>query len=128
MALEDEPSRDQELIRLLEQSGFAYGARSATNLQLMAGVFSVETLLKLALAALHTPSPDMALNGFERLVGILDRNHLMAVIANRKRLSQCMFLCGASPFLTNLIFKEPAFFSRLFADNELELSRTRQSC
>ncbi len=125
MALEDEPSRDQELTRLLEQSGFAYGARSATNLLLMTGLFPVETLLKIALAALHTPSPDMALNGFERLVGILDRSHLMAVIANRRRLGQCMFLCGASPFLTNLIFKEPVFFSRLFADNELEQSRTR---
>lgn len=111
--MEDEPSRDQELIRLLEQSGFAYGTRSATNLLLMAGSFSVEPLLKIALAALHTPSPDMALNGFERLAGILDRSHLDTVLASRKRLGQCMFLCGASPFLTNLIFKEPVFFSRL---------------
>jgi Glutamine synthetase adenylyltransferase len=67
----------------------------------------------------------MALNGFERLAGILDRSHLDTVLASRKRLGQCMFLCGASPFLTNLIFKEPVFFSRLFADNELEQSRTR---
>jgi [glutamine synthetase] adenylyltransferase / [glutamine synthetase]-adenylyl-L-tyrosine phosphorylase len=125
MAMEDEPGRDQELIRLLEQSGFGYGSRSATNLLLMAGVFSVETLLKLALAALHTPSPDMALNGFERLVAIVDRSQLMTVIDNRRHLNQFMFLCGSSPFLTNLMFKEPFFFSRLFADNELEQSRTR---
>lgn len=123
--MEDEPSRDQELIRLLEQAGFAYGTRSATNLLLMAGSFSVEPLLKITLAALHTPSPDMALNGFERLGGVLDRHHLNAVIANRKQLSQFLFLCGASPFLTNLIFKEPTFFSRLFTDNELEQSRSR---
>jgi len=123
--MEDEPARDQELIRLLEQSGFGYGSRSATNLLLMAENFSIETLLKLALAALHTPSPDMALNGFERLATHVDNNHLTTVIDNRRRLNQFMFICGSSPFLTNLIFKEPYFFSRLFADNELEQSRTR---
>jgi len=125
MALEDAPGREQELIRLLEQSGFSYGSRSATNLLLLANSFSVENLLKVTLAALHTPSPDMALNGFERLAVLVDRNHLKAVIADRRRLNQFMFLCGASPFLINLTFKEPLFFSRLFADNELEQSRTR---
>jgi glutamate-ammonia-ligase adenylyltransferase len=125
LALEDEPARDQELIRLLEQSGFSYGNRSATNLLLLASLFSVETLLKITLAALHTPSPDMALNGFERLAGQVNKQQLMDVISNRRQLNQFMFLCGASPFLTLLIFKEPYFFSRLFADNELEQSRTR---
>ncbi len=125
MAIDDEQARTRELICLLEQSGFSYGSRSATNLLLMADRFSVETLLKLSLAALHTPSPDMALNGFERLAAVVDHDHLQSVIENRRRLNQFMVICGSSPFLTNLIFKEPLFFSRLFADYELEQSRTR---
>jgi hypothetical protein len=52
MAIDDEQARTRDLIRLLEQSGFSYGSRSATNLLLMADRFSVETLLKLSLAAL----------------------------------------------------------------------------
>lgn len=122
--MEDEPERCQGLAHLLENSGFAYGTRSATNLLLLNG-FSVEALLKITLAALHTPSPDMALNGFERLAVVLDRERLSAVVAHRSRLAQFMVLCGSSPFLTNLIFKEPGFFIRLFSENELEQSRSR---
>ncbi|WP_305733523.1 bifunctional [glutamate--ammonia ligase]-adenylyl-L-tyrosine phosphorylase/[glutamate--ammonia-ligase] adenylyltransferase [Trichlorobacter ammonificans] len=124
MALEDEPSRHQGLVQLLESSGFAYGSRSATNLLLLDG-FSIETLLKITLAALHTPSPDMALNGFERLAGVVERSQLVAVVAHRRRLTQFMMLCGSSPFLTNLIYREPRFFTRLFVGNELEQSRSR---
>lgn len=125
MALEDEPARDIELIALLERSGFSYGSRSATNLLLLQERFPVNALLKIALASLHTPSPDMALNGFERLAGVLDQAALQRVVANRRRLTQFLFCCGSSPFLINLIFKEPSFFLRLFIDNELEQSRTR---
>jgi len=124
MALEEEQARNRELARLLESSGFLYGLRSAANLLLLDG-FSVESLLKITLAALHTPSPDMALNGFERLAVVVDRLHLSAVVSNRRRLAQFMALCGSSPFLTNLIFKEPGFFIRLFVENELEQSRSR---
>ena len=126
MALEDEPSREQGLVKLLESAGFTYGARSATNLLLLTGIFSVETLLKLSLAALHTPSPDMALNGFERLANVVDRQHLLSLFTNRRRLAQFINICGSSPFLTNLIFRQPSFFTRLFVDNELEQTRTRQ--
>lgn len=126
MAIDDEQSRLQELGILLEQSGFSYGTRSATNLLLLSDRLSAETLLKLSLAALHTASPDMALNGFERLAGVIGQNGLLSLLTNRRRLGQCMVLCGASPFLTNLIFWEPSFFTRLFINHELEQSRTRQ--
>ena len=126
MAIDDEQARIRELSRLLEQSGFSYGTRSATNLLLLSDRLSVETLLKISLAALHTASPDMALNGFERLAGVIGQNALLGLLANRRRLNQCMVLCGASPFLTNLIFREPTFFIRLFIEHELDQSRTRQ--
>ncbi len=123
--MEDASARGIELITLLERSGFAYGSRSATNVLLLQERFSVDTLLKITLAALHTPSPDMALNGFERLAGVLDQATLRRVVSNRRRLAQLLFCCGSSPFLTNLLFKEPSYFLRLYLDHELEQSRTR---
>ena len=124
LALEDEPSRDQALADLLSASGFAYGARSATNLVLLLERFSVEQLLKISLAALHSPAPDLALNGFERLAGVVAAEPLQALIGNRKRLGQVLFICGASPFLTNLIYKTPALLERLFIDQELDRHRS----
>lgn len=125
MALEDEPSRDQGLADLLERSGFAYGSRSATNLMLLQNSFSVEQLLKVTLAALHAPSPDMALNGFERLAGVLDREILTALVKNRKRLGQALLVCGSSPFLTNLAYKTPSLFGKLFLEQELDQGRSQ---
>ena len=125
MAIDDEQARSHELARLLEQTGFSYGSRSAVNLLLLSEHLSIVALQKDTLASLHTASPDMALNGFERLAGVVNREQLTAVLHHRRRLHQFMVLCGASPFLTNLIFKEPVFFSRLFSDNELACSRTR---
>lgn len=124
MALEDEPSRDQSLSDLLERSGFAYGSRSTTNLLLLQPCFSVEDLLKICLAALHAPSPDMALNGFERLAGVVERETLALLVNNRKRLGQALFVCGSSPFLTNLIYKSPELFSHIFVELELDQSRS----
>lgn len=124
MALEDEPSREQGLSDLLEASGFVYGSRSATNLLLLQASFSVETLLKISLAALHAPSPDLALNGFERLAGVVEQETLATLIKNRKRLGQALFLCGSSPFLINLIYKSPSLLARLFIDQELDQARS----
>lgn len=120
----DEPSREQGLADLLEASGFAYGGRSATNLLLLQASFSVESLLKISLAALHAPSPDLALNGFERLAGVLEPETMAALLKNRKRLGQALLLCGSSPFLVNLIYKSPDLLSRLLLDQQLDQARS----
>ncbi len=125
MSLEDEQSRNHELVRLLQESGFSYGQRSVTNLLLLSERFSVAALSKVLLAALHTSSPDLALNGFERLSDIVNQECLHLLLSNRRQMNQLMILTGASPFLTNLIYKEPRFFTRLFTENELESYRTR---
>ncbi|MFA6822528.1 MAG: bifunctional [glutamate--ammonia ligase]-adenylyl-L-tyrosine phosphorylase/[glutamate--ammonia-ligase] adenylyltransferase, partial [Geobacter sp.] len=120
----DEPSREQGLADLLEASGFAYGGRSATNLLLLQSSFSVESLLRISLAALHAPSPDLALNGFERLAGVLEPETMTSLLKNRKRLTQALFLCGSSPFLVNLIYKSPCLLSRLLLNQELDQARS----
>lgn len=123
MSVDDEATRAQLTAQLLEESGFSYGLRSATNLFLLHPVFSVDTLVKLALAALHAPSPDMALNGFERLVSVLDRDELQQVLGNRQMMGRLMNVCGSSPFLVNIIYKTPSVFTELFINNRIDESR-----
>ena len=124
MVIEDAAEQQQELGFFLESHGYLYGARSALNIQLIKGCFPVDILHRIVVCSLLTPSPDMALNAFERLAGVIPAEDLDQVSQRRKRLTQFIFLCGASPFLVNLIFKEPSLFRRLFLENEVDISRS----
>jgi glutamate-ammonia-ligase adenylyltransferase len=123
LAVAPDESGDSRLTSFLELRGFAYGARSATNLRLLAHIFPLDTLHAVILSALSTPAPDMALNGLERISSIVPRDELLAVCAKRGRLSRLLFICGSSPFLTNIICRHPVHFRGLFLDREIELRR-----
>ena len=107
----------------LEDHGYQYGPLFS-NLMLLQPYFSVETLHRIVIAALMTPSPDMALNAFERLAGVVPAGDLAEVAFRRKRLSQFVLVCGSSPFLVNLIFKTPSAFRWLFLENGIDISRS----
>ncbi|HJV35855.1 bifunctional [glutamate--ammonia ligase]-adenylyl-L-tyrosine phosphorylase/[glutamate--ammonia-ligase] adenylyltransferase [Geomonas sp.] len=107
------------LPHLLQQAGFCYEARSAENLRLLAEVLPLELLRELTLAALATPLPDMALNGLERVSGVVGREALLDVCSRRSMAVQLMNICGSSPFLTNIICKDPSYFHRLFIQREI---------
>ncbi len=124
MSLEDQAVRRDGLATFLESHGYLYGARSAENILLVQPHFSTETLHRILVCSLLTPSPDMALNNFERLAGVIPQTDLEEVSHRKKRLSQFLILCGSSPFLVNLIFKTPDAFRWLFLENGIELSRS----
>nr|WP_246545626.1 bifunctional [glutamate--ammonia ligase]-adenylyl-L-tyrosine phosphorylase/[glutamate--ammonia-ligase] adenylyltransferase [Pelotalea chapellei] len=124
MAIEDAAIRGQELAAFLEQHGFLYGARSADNILLIQHQFPIETLHRIVVCSLMTPSPDMALNAFERLAGVIPSEDLLEAAGRRKRLNQFVLICGASPFLVNLIFKTPSAFRWLFLENGIDISRS----
>lgn len=124
MTLEDDSRLQQELTVFLESHGYLYGARSADNILLTRQHFPVETLHRIVVSSLKSPSPDMALNAFERLAGVIPGDDLTELAGRRKRLSQFILLCGASPFLVNLIYKTPALFRWLFLENGIDTSRT----
>ncbi|HEX9023855.1 MAG TPA: bifunctional [glutamate--ammonia ligase]-adenylyl-L-tyrosine phosphorylase/[glutamate--ammonia-ligase] adenylyltransferase, partial [Geobacteraceae bacterium] len=124
MAAGPETDADRRLITLLEARGFAYGARSATNIRLLANFFPVPTLSAITLAALSTPTPDMALNGLERISTAVSSDDLLTVCAGKERLAQLLAICGSSPFLTGIICREPAHFRSLFLDGGIELKRS----
>nr|WP_305040955.1 bifunctional [glutamate--ammonia ligase]-adenylyl-L-tyrosine phosphorylase/[glutamate--ammonia-ligase] adenylyltransferase [Geobacter sp. SVR] len=123
MAVSEAEARERELAVFLEAHGFQYGARSAANIALTWQYFSTETLHRIVVNALLTPSPDMALNAFERLAGVIPPEDLAAVANRRKRLAQFVLLCGSSPFLVNLIFKDPTAFHWLYLENGIDISR-----
>ena len=107
MAVEDSAVQAGELAGFLQAHGYLYGARSAENILLVRPLFPVETLHRIVVCALLTPSPDMALNTFERLATVINPADLTEIARRKKRLTQFLQLCGSSPFLVNLIFKTP---------------------
>jgi glutamate-ammonia-ligase adenylyltransferase len=115
---------DSQLIDFLESKGFAHGARSAANLRLLANIFPFASLHTISIAALSTPVPDMALNGLERISAAVPRDDLLAVCAKKGWLSQLLFICGSSPFLTNIICRDPAHFRGLFLARWIMLRRS----
>lgn len=120
----DAVARTNELTSFLETQGYAYGARSAENILLLHTLFPIDTLHQIAAGSLSTPAPDMALNAFERLVGVIPSTAMAEVAQRKKSLGQFLQLCGSSPFLVNLIFKAPGTFGWLFQDNAIDLSRS----
>ena len=114
----------EELAAYLEAHGFLYGARSAENVLLLRQLFTVETLHRIVVNALITPSPDQALNAFERLVGVIPPPNLAELAERKKRLAHCVLLCGSSPFLVNLMYKSPDIVNWLFLENGIDLARS----
>lgn len=121
----DEPnSREKALARFLESHGFLYGARSADNILLLQRYFTVEKLHRIFVSALLTASPDLALNAFERLTGVVKPEDLSELAGRKKRLAQFILLCGSSPFLVNLMYKDPDTIRWLFLENGIDLARS----
>jgi [glutamine synthetase] adenylyltransferase / [glutamine synthetase]-adenylyl-L-tyrosine phosphorylase len=113
-----------DVARILEHAGFSYGARSAENLRLLGEVIPRHRLPEIAVAALTTPLPDMALNGVERICSIVGPDALRDLCSRRSLVAQLMNICGSSPFLTNIICKDPSYFHRLFLDREIMRRRS----
>lgn len=123
MDLGEQGGRGRELAAFLESRGYLYGQRSAENVILIAPFFSLDSLYRIVAGSLSTPMPDSALNAFERLAGVIPAEELIEVEKRRKRLEQFILLCGSSPFLVNLIYKDPAAFRWLFLENAIDLAR-----
>jgi glutamate-ammonia-ligase adenylyltransferase len=126
IALIDPAAQLQELAAFLEMHGFLYGARTADNILLLRHLFTVENLHRLVIKALNTPSPDQALNSFERLAGVVPPEQLTELAERKKRLAQCILVCGSSPFLVNLMYKSPDILRWLFLENGIDLSRSAE--
>ncbi|MFZ4858810.1 MAG: bifunctional [glutamate--ammonia ligase]-adenylyl-L-tyrosine phosphorylase/[glutamate--ammonia-ligase] adenylyltransferase [Desulfuromonadaceae bacterium] len=126
IALPDADHRLPELTLFLTLHGYQYGARAADNILLLRNLFTVETLHRIVIYGLKSPSPDQALNSFERLTGVISPEDLHKLAERKKRLAQCILLCGSSPFLVNLMFKSPDIVRWLFLENGIDHGRTAE--
>ncbi len=63
------------------------------------------------------------LNGWPAVIPPED---LAELAERKKRLAQCLLLCGSSPFLVNLIFKTPDTLRWLFLENGIDLARSAE--
>ena len=126
MTIPDRSQQLPELATFLEFRGFQFGARSAENILLLRALFAVETLHRIVINALMTPSPDQALNSFERLAGVVSPENLSEIAEHKRRLAQFILLCGSSPFLVNLMYKAPETVSWLFLENGIALARSAE--
>jgi len=126
IAVPDAVQQLQELATFLDSHGFQYGTRTAANIQLLLPLFTAQTLHRIVINALMTPSPDQALNAFERLAGVIPPENLSKLADRKKRLSQCILLCGSSPFLVNLMYKSPEIVRWLFLEDGIDLCRSAE--
>ncbi len=126
IAVSDPARQGSDLAAFLEMHGFQYGTRSAENILLLRPLFTVEALYRIVFKALRTPSPDQALNSFERLAGVVAPENLTTLAQRKKRLAQYILLCGSSPFLVNLMYKSPDIVSWLFLEDGIDLSRSAE--
>ena len=118
-----EGDNERVLVELFSDLGFAYPPRSATNIRLLAELFPVEAVSTITGSALHSAMPDMALNNLERISAVVPKEELHKVCADEVRLAQLLALLGASPFLTNIICRDPGSFTGLFTRAEIDIVR-----
>jgi glutamate-ammonia-ligase adenylyltransferase len=116
--------QEEKLKDLLKARDFPGPERSAANLCMLAHLLSPKILGTIARSALETPSPDMALNGLERISSLVSRDDFLTVCSNDKSLSRLTTICGSSPFLTGILCRDPAYFRNLFIYGMIENSRS----
>jgi glutamate-ammonia-ligase adenylyltransferase len=108
------------LVHLAAELGFVQSARSAANLLLLypwAG--SGSNLACLAQQSLATADPDQALNGLERLAGMLSPDDRHALFSTTQACRALLIVLGASTFLTNILCRRPTLCRPLFVDGGL---------
>jgi glutamate-ammonia-ligase adenylyltransferase len=115
---------ESQLSEILRSQGFAEPERCAVNLLMLADSCRPELLVSIAITALDSASPDMALNGLERINSVVPPDDLLNVCENPERLAQLLTICGSSPFLTSILCRKPEHLRKLFIENLIELKRT----
>ena len=105
---------DARLVEFLTNMGFDYPVRTATNLRLLAEQLPVESLAPMVLASQATAMPDMAMNNLERIAALVDQRDLESLTHRTSRRAFLLTVLGASPFLTNILFRDPSIFHDIF--------------
>ena len=105
---------------LYEVITFVDAAKTADNLKLIHSFLENPALpAALVETARQTADPDLALNSLERLVNIIDKSRLNAVLDQPESCRLLLTTLGASPFLTSILCRRAGFFDDLFIAREI---------
>jgi glutamate-ammonia-ligase adenylyltransferase len=120
----------EALAATVSLAGFNQPAKTAANLLLLHQEFRDPQLVtELALQALATADPDLALNNLERLSGVVARPGLTAILKDRTHSDRLLTILGASPFLAGILFRRTGFCEELFLQGQIDLSKSEaQMC
>lgn len=66
-----------------------------------------------------SPDPDLALNNIERLVNCLSAETVSHILQNPDMTSALFTICGGSQFLSNILFRHPAWFEWLLIEENI---------
>ncbi|HWI41765.1 MAG TPA: bifunctional [glutamate--ammonia ligase]-adenylyl-L-tyrosine phosphorylase/[glutamate--ammonia-ligase] adenylyltransferase, partial [Verrucomicrobiae bacterium] len=113
----------EPLTRWLEGNGFSYTTRSCENIRLLSQVLPSECVVAAVAASLSAPVPDMALNNLERIASG-SPSDIAAICSSRTQLAQLLRICGSSPFLVNILCRDPSALAELFGGRLIELRRS----
>jgi glutamate-ammonia-ligase adenylyltransferase len=111
-------------------AGFNQPAKTAANLLLLhQEIRDPQLVTELALQALATADPDLALNNLERLSGVVASPGLTAILKDRTHSDRLLTILGASPFLAGILFRRTGFCEELFLQGQIDLSKSEaQMC
>jgi len=121
-----EGDNERALVELIAALGFAYPPRSATNIRLLTEQFPAAALAAILEDALKAAMPDMALNNLERISSVVPKEQLVSICGDGESLAQLLALLGASPFLANIICRDPGVFTDIFYQNGIDRSRSEE--
>ncbi|HKI50982.1 MAG TPA: bifunctional [glutamate--ammonia ligase]-adenylyl-L-tyrosine phosphorylase/[glutamate--ammonia-ligase] adenylyltransferase [Geothermobacteraceae bacterium] len=113
--------QSQQLTELAQETGFASGSKSATNLSLLfEAVGDQLPLTNIIPAALASADPDQALNNLERLCGTLAIDDLLAALERHADCNNLLTILGGSGFLSGILCRCPDFFHYLFQQRAID--------
>ncbi|MFQ5597145.1 MAG: hypothetical protein ACE5GK_03760 [Nitrospiria bacterium] len=121
-----------QALSILKPFDFQDTKKASKNLQSIAGD-SVESshfseIIEETLSALsEAPAPDQALNNFERFTKTtFSKTHLFSYLkASPKTLHQAAYVFGGSPFLSDILIRNPEYFYWIFNPKRLEQSKRK---
>ncbi len=114
--LRKEPS---EASNALAGLGFTDGGKALKALSSLSSGPLKDLLEELVELSLGSASPCEALVNMERVLGAVDREVLKVFLSDRQNLKNLALLCGASPYLSNMLAQNPAWFEELFIGGAL---------
>ncbi|HLC17949.1 MAG TPA: bifunctional [glutamate--ammonia ligase]-adenylyl-L-tyrosine phosphorylase/[glutamate--ammonia-ligase] adenylyltransferase [Thermodesulfobacteriota bacterium] len=98
----------------LEELGFSHGKGALKNIRLLCATPLKARLGEAIRFSLACPSPDGALNNIESIVREQTGGSLARFLEDEKNLPRLVTISGSSPFLSNILSRNPSYFQWLF--------------